>query len=161
MRVLGALLIFWGAGCLYLQYRRAQLLPVQVGRAILDDLAVVGYQIRFCRSPLPDILEGTQGPGADWLWRPLLERLRAQGERGLPWCWREAAEALPPPLGRYLAPLGPLLPAGGERLAAAIEETREELTGFLREETARQASKGRVTAALCLSGACLLVLVLI
>ena len=64
-------------------------------------------------------------------------------------------------LGTVLAPLGPLLPAGGERLAAAIEETREELAGFLRAETARQASRGRVTAALCLSGACLLILVLI
>ena len=62
---------------------------------------------------------------------------------------------------RYLAPLGPLLPAGGERLAAAIEETREELAGFLRAETARQASRGRVTAALCLSGACLLMMMLV
>ena len=46
-------------------------------------------------------------------------------------------------------------------LAAAIEETREELTGFLREETARQAARSRITTALCLAGACLVILVLI
>ena len=50
---------------------------------------------------------------------------------------------------------------GGERLAEAIEETREELTRFLRAERERQAAEGRVTAALCLSGASLLILVLI
>jgi len=47
-----------------------------------------------------------------------------------------------------------------EALAAAIEETREELTRFLRAEQVRQAEQGRITAALCLSGACLLILVL-
>ena len=60
-----------------------------------------------------------------------------------------------------LAPLGPLLPEGGEALTKAVEETREELTGFLREETARQASQGRVTAALSLAGASLAILVLL
>ena len=65
------------------------------------------------------------------------------------------------PLDRLLAPLGPLLPEGGETLEAAIEETREELTGFVRAEAARQAGQGRITAALCLSGACLLILVLL
>ena len=34
------------------------------------------------------------------------------------------------------------------------------MTGYLRAEKARQAEQGRVTAALCLSGACLLILVL-
>jgi len=82
-------------------------------------------------------------------------------DRTLPDCWAEAVSELPPPLDGYLASLGPLLPAGGERLAAAIEETREELTRFLRAEEARQASQGRVTAALCLSGGCLLILVLL
>ena len=48
-----------------------------------------------------------------------------------------------------------------ETLEAAIEETREELTGFLREETARQAARSRITTALCLAGACLVILVLI
>ena len=65
MKGLGILLVLWGAGYFCLQQRRDGLLPVQVGRAILDDLSVVGYQIRVCRTPLPDILEGAHGLGAD------------------------------------------------------------------------------------------------
>ena len=57
--------------------------------------------------------------------------------------------------------MGPLLPEGGEVLAGAVEETREELTRFLREETVRQATQGRITAALSLAGACLAILVLV
>ena len=161
MRGAGAVLILWGAAALFLQRRREELLPLRLGRALLEDLAVLSCQVRVCRTPLPRVLSEhlAEGLGAVWLWRPLLERLG--GEEGLPRCWRAAVRALPPPLDRLLAPLGPLLPEGGETLEAAIEETREELTGFVRAEAARQAGQGRITAALCLSGATLLILVLI
>ena len=163
MRVLGALLILSGAAGACLLLRREQLLPLRLGRALLGDLAVLSYQIRVCRAPLPEILEGplSRGPGAQRLWGPLLERLEAEGEQGIADCWSRAVRPLPPPLGKLLAPLGPLLPAGGEPLSAAIEETREELTRFLREETVRQAAQSRITTALCLAGACLVILVLI
>ncbi len=161
MRGAGAALILWGAAALFLQRRREELLPLRLGRALLEDLAVLACQVRVCRTPLPRVLSEhlAEGLGAVWLWRPLLERLG--GEEGLPRCWRAAVRALPPPLDRLLAPLGPLLSEGGETLEAAIEETREELTGFVRAEAARQAGQGRITAALCLSGACLLILVLL
>ena len=161
MRGAGAVLILRGAAALFLQRRREELLPLRLGRALLEDLAVLACQVRVCRTPLPRVLSEhlAEGLGAVWLWRPLLERLG--GEEGLPRCWRAAVRALPPPLDRLLAPLGPLLPEGGETLEAAIEETREELTGFVRAEAARQAGQGRITAALCLSGACLLILVLL
>ncbi len=162
MRAAGALLLLTGAGLWCLLRRREGLLPVRVGRALLADLAVLRYQIQVRRTPLPELLEGTlnRGPGAAYLWGPLLARLR-EGGASLPRCWGASTEGLPPPLGRMLAPLGPLLPAGGETLAAAVEETREELTRFLREETARQAAQGRITAALSLAGASLLILVLL
>ena len=51
--------------------------------------------------------------------------------------------------------------AGDETFSRAVEETREELTGYLRAETARQASQGRITMALCLAGAGLVILVLL
>ena len=161
MRGAGAVLILWGAAALFLQRRREELLPLRLGRALLEDLAVLSCQVRVCRTPLPRVLSEhlAEGLGAVWLWRPLLERLG--GEEGLPRCWRAAVRALPPPQDSLLAPLGPLLPEGGETLEAAIEETREELTGFVRAEAARQAGQGRITAALCLSGACLLILVLL
>lgn len=161
MKVLGAALILWGAAACFLQRRREELLPLRLGRALLEDLAVLAGRIRLGRTPLPQVLTESlnRGLGAVWLWEPLLHRLGA--EEGLPWCWRETVRTLPPPLDRLLAPLGPLLSEDGESLYTAIEETREELTGFVRAEAACQASQGRVTAALCLSGACLLILVLI
>lgn len=162
MKLLGAVLLLGGAGLWCLMRRREGMLPVKVGRALLEDLAVLSYQVRVRRTPLPELLEEVlpEGLGADLLWKPLARRLREEGA-SLPRCWRESAQALPPPLGKLLAPLGPLLPEGGGTLAEAVEETREELTRFLREETARQASQGRVNAALSLAGACLAILVLL
>lgn len=162
MKPAGAALILWGAVWLWLRRRRETMEPIRAGRAVLADLAVLRYQVCVLRKTLPQLLEETLAD-RPWLWRPLLVRLRAAEGAGtsLPECWRQATETLPPPLGRILDPLGPLLGAGGERLAAAIEETREELARFLREETAQQADRGRITAALCLSGALLLILVLV
>ncbi|MDE6900222.1 MAG: hypothetical protein K2P15_04005 [Oscillospiraceae bacterium] len=162
MRLIGALLLLGGAGLWCLLRRREGMLPVRVGRALLEDLAVFSYQIRVRRTPLPELLEEVlaQGLGAEYLWRPLAERLAEEGA-SLPRCWRESVRTLPEPLGKLLLPLGPLLPEGGGPLAKAVEETREELTGFLREETARQASQGRINAALSMAGACLAILVLL
>lgn len=162
MKIAGALLLLGGAGLWCLMRRREGMLPVRAGRAILEDLAVLGYQIRIRRTPLPELLEDilTEGLGAELLWAPLAGRLKKEGA-SLPRCWQDSVQTLPPPLGRLLAPLGPLLPEGGGALAEALEETREELAGFVREEAARQASQGRITAALSLAGASLAVLVLL
>ena len=138
MKWLGAVLVLWGALEGFLLRRREALTPLKVGQALAEDLEVLRCEVCLCRAPLPEILEHT-----------------------LTGCWRQAAAGLPDPLQRILAPLGSLLPTGGERLAEAIEETREELTRFLRAERERQAAEGRITAALCLSGASLLILVLI
>ena len=163
MKALGALLVLWGAGYLYCLRRRESLLPVRIGQAVLTDLAVLRYQVCVCRRPLPEICAAflTEGLGSQYLWAPLGRRLAEPGEYTLAECWAGAASNLPPPLDRQLAPLGPLLCAGGDRLAAAIEETREEMTRFLRAEAVRQAEQRRVTAAVCLAGACLVILVLI
>lgn len=162
MRALGALLVLGSAGCWCLFRYREGLRPIRLGRALCNDLAVFRYQVQVCRTPLPEVLEVylADGPAAEQLWRPLRELLTEEW-RSLPQCWREAVAALPPPVRKALEPLGPLLSAGDEPLARAIEETREELTRFLREETARQASQSRITTALCLAGACLVVLVLL
>ena len=139
MKVLGALLILLGAGgCCFLRRKEGQL-PLKIGRALLDDLAVLRCQICVRRMPLPQILEETlsEGMGAQWLWGPLSESFA--GENSLPQCWSRTVERLPDPLGRILAPLGQMLPQGGQRLGEAIEETREELSRFLRAETVRQA----------------------
>ena len=74
MRGAGAVLILWGAAALFLQRRREELLPLRLGRALLEDLAVLACQVRVCRTPLPRVLSEhlAEGLGAVWLWRPLL-----------------------------------------------------------------------------------------
>ena len=161
MKLAGTALIFLSAGSWCLLRRREGQALLALARALLEDLAELRYQVRVCRRPLPELLENMEGPGAARFWRPLLESLREAEGAALSQCWSAAAEGLPDPLGRIITPLGAALSAGGGQLEEAVEETREELAGFLREETARQASQGRVHAALCLSGACLTVLVLL
>ena len=162
MKLLGVLLILGSAGCWCLFRRREAQVPIRLGRALLSDLAVFRYQIQTRRTPLPELLEEhlTAGPAAGQLWQPL-RALLSEEQYPLPQCWREAVRPLPPPVRKLLAPLGPLLSAGGEPLAAAIEETREELTRYIREESARQAAQGRISTALCLAGACLVILILL
>ena len=69
MKVLGAMLLLGGAGLWCLIRRREGMLPLCVGRALLEDLAVLGYQIPVCRTPLPELLEETLagGMGAEYL----------------------------------------------------------------------------------------------
>lgn len=162
MKLAGALLLLGGAAWWSLLRRREGMEPVKAGRALLEDLAVLRCQIEICRTPMPELLRDmlSGGPGGDMLWKPLEAMLAREGAY-LPECWREAVGGLPPPLDRMLAPIGPLLPAGGEALGEAVEETREELARFLQEESVRQAARSRVTAALCLSGAGLVILVLL
>lgn len=161
MRFAGAVLILSGGWlCAGLRRREGRRL-LALCEALTGDLAVLAWRVCVCREPVPRIIETAlwESGAADRLWRPLHGALAA-GERSLPECWRGAAAQLGEPLDRMLEPLGPLLPVGGDRLDRAVEETREELTGFLRAERARQAQDGRIAAALCLSGASLLVLVL-
>lgn len=161
MRGLGAALILLGSGMAWVLHRREATLALRLGEVLTGDLAVLRYHVCTCRDPLPEILRLhlAEGPGAECFWGPLLDKLGA--ERPLEACWAEAAGALPPPLDRVLTPIGPLLAAGGGLTGRAIEEAREELAGFTRAEHIRQVQSGRLSAALCLSGACLLILVLI
>ena len=158
MRAMGTVLVLLGAAGAYLLRRRQELRPLQVGQALLGDLAVLRFAICVRRMPLPRVLGENLS-----LWGPLLAKLRENRGQGvlLYCCWDSTVVALPGELPRILAPLGPLLPAGGERLGAAIDETREELAAYLRAERVKQAQEGRLTAGLCLAGACLLILVLI
>ena len=161
MRGLGVLLILWAAAGGFVLERRRSLAPLRLAQALAVELGVLSAGVCRGRRPLPELLMGelSQGAGAAALWRPLLALL--EGEQGtLSACWGRACRDLPSPLDAMLAPLGPLLPEGGEPLERAVEETREELTGFAGEERARQAAAGRLTAAVCLSGACLAILVL-
>lgn len=166
MKTAGILFIIWAAAGWYLLRRKQETLSLRLGQALLDDLLQFRYQVCIHRVSLPAILSGilTSGLGAAYFWMPLRHMIEAKpngSRRSLPQCWMETAMNLPEPLSHILSSLGPFVPAGGDVLGKAIDEAREELTGFLRGERERQAMAGRLTAALCLSAACLLILVLI
>lgn len=160
MRALGAALILCAAGAGYVLRRREQLLPLRLGRALLADLSALEWGVCARRAPLPALLVDLEGLGAKWLWAPLAAALEGE-EESLSACWTRLTGRLPPPLDRYLSPIGELLGAGGTRLSETIGEARGALGDFLREEKDRQIHQGRLTAAVCLSGAGLLILVLL
>lgn len=163
MKLLGCALILWAAAQLWLTQRQRLLAPLRLAEALRGDLALLKGRCCTGAVPLPAILERelTHGPGAAALWRPLLAALRQEEAPALSSLWRQLTDPLPPPLDRLLAPLGPLLSLGGQGLSRVIDETREELTGFIRAERRRQAAAQRLCAALCFSGAALVILVLI
>ena len=113
IKLTGVLMIFCSAGSWCFLHRREGREILTLTRALLEDLAVLNCQVRMCRTPLPELLEKREGPGADRFWRPLLERLeRAEGDT-LSQCWTGAAAALPETLDKYMSPLGSLLSVGG------------------------------------------------
>ena len=162
MKLLGACLIMLGSGGCWLVWERRRKAVTELYRSLLQDLAVLGWSICVRRRSLPDIAASCfpSGAAAERFWRPLLRMLERQ-ELPLQDCWRAAARLLPEPLPGILDPLGELLGVGGNVLQGAVDETREELAGYLRERQRQEAQQGRLAAALCVSGALTLILVLL
>ena len=62
MKLLGAMLLLGSAGAWGLRRKRENMLPLEIGRALLRDLAVLRYHIQICRTPLPEVLTGLLRP---------------------------------------------------------------------------------------------------
>lgn len=160
MRAVGIIMIALSAVGGYSVYRRAALLKLQLIRALAEELALLRCQICIHRRPLPAILDGElcRGVGGEYLWKPLAEFLR-RSEGTVQSCWEQAMDELPGMIAVRLAPLGRLLPVGGESLSRAIEEVREELLALAREQQERQSVELRLSAAVCFSLAALFLIV--
>ena len=166
MRLMGAVLVFCGALWGYMKYRAQVMLPLRVGRALVGDLAVLRSGVCGSRRPLPAILarELSEGPGARYVWIPFQIALACSAEgEGVTVrdCWTHTVDGLPPPLSAWLLPLGPLLGTGGEALGQAIDEVREELLCYVRIGEEKRSEQLKLSAALCFSGACFVVLILL
>ncbi len=163
MKLMGCGLILWAALQGWLNIRERMLAPLRLAEALLEDLAILKSGICTGQLPLPRILERdlAGSPAAEALWRPISLALQQRTATSFPCVWQQQASTLPLPLDRILRTPGSLLQEGGSNLARAIDETREELTGFIRTERQKQAASRKVSAALCFSGALLLILVLI
>lgn len=162
MRAAGIIMIMLSAAGGYYIHRRTAVLRLQLIRALADDLALLRCQICIHRRPLPAILDGELrcGIGGEYLWMPLEELLqRSQGT--VQSCWEQAVGGLPDLIAQRLVPLGRLIPIGGEPLARAIDEVREELLVLAHEQRERQSVELRLSAAVCFSLAALFLIVFV
>lgn len=162
MKLVGAVMILASAAGGYLVYRRSAVLTLQILRALAEDLALLRCQICVHRRPLPAILDSelNRGIGGAYLWEPLAALLK-RCEGTVSFCWESAVKALPPQIAVRLAPVGKLLPVGGDTLARAIDEVREELLALARVQQAQQPARLRLSAAMCFSVAALFILAFI
>lgn len=159
MKAAGILLIVFSAVWGYLVYRRSALQALRLIRALEEELGVLRCQICVYRRSLPAILDGElcRGVGGKFLWTPLSKRLRV-GEGTIGECWERTVATLPREIAVRLSPLGSLLSIGGESLARAIDEVREELLLLERDRQERQKVDLRLSAAVCFSLAALFIL---
>lgn len=162
MRAAGAVLILCGAIWGYLQFRRERMLTIALYRALASDLAVLKSEVCIRRRTLPAILsqELTQGVGAAYLWIPF-QTLLAQNQCSVQEGWHTVLQALPGQFRVHLAPLGALLAGGGAPLGQCLDEVREALLRDLHGEERHYADSLRLAGAICLSGACFLILILL
>lgn len=162
MKLIGAVLILLGAVYGYLVYRRSVSQTLQLLRALADDLPLLQWKICVQRHPLPAILAENLRGGISGacLWQPLERRL-AQARESLAVCWDQTMDELPVMIAQRLAPLGKLLPLGGDTLSEMIGEVHRELLQMVQEQERQQKLTLRLSAAVSFSAAALLILVLV
>jgi len=162
MRTAGIVMIVLSAFGGYGVYCRTVMQKLQLIRTLTEDLALLRCQICIHRRPLPAILDSElcHGSGGTYLWKSLAELLR-RSEGTVQTCWEKAVSGLPEEVAVRLVPLGRLLPVGGEPLARAIDEVREELVMLARERQERQSVELRLSAAVCFSVTALFLIIFI
>lgn len=131
-------------------------------RALSDAFLALEHAVRLTLTPLPALLRTLSCEGAARrFFDAVLEGL-ARGET-LPAAWRRSAAALP--LGERereaAAALGEMLDSGEETVCTALAQTSRTLAEMEGALAAAAPQRSRVTAALCLGGGTLLVIVLL
>ena len=164
LKLLGCVCILGGgvlARCVQTAERRREMDTLS---DLLWALRRMADEIRMARTPLPLMLERLAsgcGPEAGAFFRAAASAAK-QGER-LPEAWKQAAEALPLPEADRMAvaALGEDLHGDEETICKAISLVTYQLTKALEESLRRKPEEDKRTAAVCLSGAALLVILLL
>lgn len=131
---------------------------------LLWALRRMAEEIRLARTPLPVLLERlAQGCGQDAGAFFRQASAAARGGEDLGEAWRRGTGALPlcPGSAAALAELGGALCGDEESVCKGISLAVYALAKDAEERTARRAEEGKRATALCLSGAALLVILLI
>ena len=159
MKLVGAILLLGAA----LEVRRGVLRRLEEWIAAGEELCLALDRLHRgvyrLRRPLPELLTVCAGAaertGAFWaaVAAGMAER------RAFPEIWQGALELLPPPYDTLMAPAGQALTAGERE--DLIHLTREEVYRAVQEGRRRLGERRRLATALCLSGALLLIVVLL
>ena len=160
MKLLGSVLTFISALYGYLVYRRGAVQMIGLLRELADDLQLLKCRICVQRASLPAILENdlSDGLSGKYLWIPLMTRL-VHAEGAFDVCWERSVDKLPAMIAQRLAPLGKLLSIGGDTLERALDDVHRELLRTADEQEKMNSVNSRLSAAVCFSGASLLILI--
>ena len=159
MKILGALLVLLGGlslRCALLRRRRER---TEAGEELCRCLDRLRRGIFVLRLPLPRLVEECRqecrltAP----FWGALALAMASQTP--FPAAWREALRQLGEPYAALMAPVGQALTAGERE--DLINLAREEVYRAVQEERRQRGEQARLITALCLSGALLLIVVLL
>lgn len=160
MKAFGVVLTIAGALLGSVQFWRQSVSELKLGRALAGDLAVLKREICISRRTLPSICLAFQNSRTEAVfWEPLRCSLEKDGMT-VQHCWETVIKRLPDNCAVRLVPLGPLLGDGGAVLAKAIDEVREELLRDISDAERNLSMSMRLVSAVCVSGACFVILML-
>lgn len=159
MKELGTLLVLLGALALRHSLLRRRREKMEAGEELCRCLDLLRRGIFVLRLPLPRLVEECrQGCRLTApFWGELARSMAAQTP--FPAAWQGALEQLDEPYAALLAPAGQALTAGERE--ELIDLTREEVYRAVQEERRQRGEQSRLITALCLSGALLLIVVLL
>ena len=164
VKLLGAVCILGAGGWVWRRGAAERRRSLDALADVIALLERMGQEIRLRRTGLPRLLEAlSRGRTAEV--RGFCGAVAAAMDRDAPLgeSWRSAAEDLPldPEERRALASLGEALQGDEESVCKAISLTNQSLRKSLEEARNRRAERERRAGALWLSGAALLVILLI
>lgn len=164
LKVLGSVCILWGGVLARYFQAAARRREMDTLSDLLRSLRRMAEEIRMARTPLPvllDCLAAGCGPEAEAFFSAAAEAAR-RGEN-LTAAWRQAAAVLPlsGASRAALAELGAGLHGDEESVCKAISLAIYALAQEAEERSRRQPEEAKRAAALCFSGAALLVILLI
>ena len=162
LRVCGSLLILSGGGMIYFMQRRERRRRREVLWDLRRTLERVGEEIRMARTPLPGLLESLAGDCGPEVSALLVDAASAAAKgEDLAEVWRRGVESLPLD-GRIMAVLAELnLRGDEENIRKGISLVTRCLTERYELLERQRGEEDKRAAALCLSGAALLVILLI
>lgn len=166
IRALGALLVLAGGGGLSLLTVQARRREIAAAGELLYALHRLERSVRCEKRPLPPLFralaEETSGEGRRFF-TALTRRWEAEPETPLPqlWCAESAALALPEEGRRVWRELGRRLAGDGESLEGALRLAAEELEELRRGLERALPQTRRLSAAVCLSAAAFLLVLLL